>query len=109
MLVGWRRNPRALRLLAAMLATAVWAATGVAMALTDDAVARTAGDAADALRYAAWFLFVGKLLEGRPDADSPAPALESRRSTLALIAVALVAGVLLSDSLPIAKALGVSN
>ncbi len=109
MLVGWRRNPRALLLLAAMLATALWASTGIVAGITDIAGARIAEDAADAIRYAAWFLFVARLLAGGHSRDEGAPAFESRKSTLALVIVALVAGVVLSDSLPVAKSLGLAN
>src|SRR6266540_3890937 len=109
MLVGWRRNPRALLLLAATLATALWASTGIVAGITDIAGARIAEDAADAIRYAAWFLFVARLLAGGHSRDEGAPAFESRKSTLALVIVALVAGVVLSDSLPVAKSLGLAN
>jgi len=109
MLVGWRRNPRALLLLAAMLATALWASTGIVAGITDIAGARIAEDAADAIRYAAWFLFVARLLAGGRGGGDGVAALESRKSTLALVIVALVAGVVLSDSLPVAKSLGLAN
>jgi putative PEP-CTERM system histidine kinase len=108
MLARWRPNPRAALLLAATLLTAAWAAAGVGSALSSAPAARIGADAADALRYGAWFLFIRKLLEGGGGRDAPT-AIESRRSTLVLIGVALAASFALSDALPLAKALGLSH
>ncbi len=81
------------------------------MASTGFVAARIGAEAADIARYAAWFLFVGSLLHGgRADAaplSATVPA--SRRPTVALVALLLGAGFLLSDSLPLANAAGLAS
>jgi putative PEP-CTERM system histidine kinase len=109
MIVGWRGNVRAMLLLAATLATAVWAGAGAFAGVAGTPGQRVAVEAADALRYGAWFAFLAALLAGS-GGDPQAPrAIESRRSTLVVAGLALAAGVVLSDALPVAKALGIAN
>ena len=108
-LVGGRRSPRATLLIAASLATAVWAAMAVVFATVGGDAAHIGADSADAARYAAWFLFLGKLLEGGAATGPSQLPAQTRRMAIALLALALVAGVVLSNSLPSAQLLGVSN
>jgi putative PEP-CTERM system histidine kinase len=110
MALGWRRSLRAVLLLGATLATVVWALSGVALGVWMSPTALVASSAADATRYAFWFLFVGNLLQGgrtadgMPEAPRPLP-----RWIVAAVTIALLAGLLLSDELPYAQMLGLPS
>ena len=105
--LGWSRSLRAALLLAATLATALWAGAGLLIALQDSPSAWLLAKSADALRYGIWFAFVWSLLEGarRADAQPGLPTLFPRWA-VALVAAALLARVALSEELPLAQALG---
>lgn len=106
--LGWRRSVRAALLLAAILATALWAAAGVTLVFLDTPITLLASNAADMLRYAAWFAFVGHLLAGGRNAGgSPAPAASLPRWLLLLVASGLVASFALSIGPPVTDTLGV--
>ena len=103
MLLGWRRSvlPATL-LLTAVLATALWGATGMAISLWDAPWLWLGADVAETLRYALWFGFLAMLLEApRNRGRGPIP-----RWVWALAALALIASVALSDHLPLAGTLG---
>ncbi len=107
MALGWRRSLRAMLLLGATLATIAWALCGVALGVWMSPTALLASNAADAARYAFWFLFVGNLLQGgrsadgKPEAPRPLP-----RWVVAPVAAAMLAGLLFSEELPYAQMLG---
>jgi putative PEP-CTERM system histidine kinase len=106
MVLGWRRSTRAALLLAAILATVLWAAAGMAIAAWDTTRLGLVADASETLRYAVWFAFLGNLIGGaRSDGTvSPLP-----RSVVVLVALGLISSVALSSSLPLAQALGVEG
>jgi putative PEP-CTERM system histidine kinase len=106
MSLGWRRSVRAQLLLGAIVATAAWAAAGMAVVEWWSPAAWIASNAADALRYALWFWFLGNLLS-RPSptaagGGSPRPLSEY---SIGLLAIGLVASFVLSDALPFARML----
>ena len=95
----WRASSRAAWLLGATIATAVWAAFAIGVGLT---VWRNIGlmaGAAETLRYAAWFVFLGSLL--RP-ARLP-------RAIVGVTAVALLSSIVLAARSPLASMLGLDN
>ncbi len=107
MALGWRRSLRAMLLLGTALATVVWALAGVALGVWMSPAALVASNAADAARYAFWFLFIGNLLQGGRSADGkPEEPQPLPRWVVALVAIALLAGLLLSEELPYAQMLG---
>ncbi len=67
--LGWHRSLRATLLLAAIVATALWAGAGMALG---DGGLRTlwlVSNTLDTLRYACWFAFVASLLAGSAGHD----------------------------------------
>ena len=105
--LGWRSSRRAALLLAATLATALWAATSAAFAGWQSGGTWLASSACDALRYALWLAFLGSLLRGdskSASADAPVPG--PPRTLLALVAAALVSSVVLSNPTPFGLVLG---
>jgi len=84
--IGLGANRRGALLLAAAVATVVWAAFAAVHANTGSAWTLAAADAADVLRYACWLAFVTMLLKG--GASAAAPQGVARR--LAWVAAALV-------------------
>lgn len=89
--LGWRTGRRAMLLLTAMVATAVWAGTGVVIGWRPGYSAWFAATAADALRYATWFMFLAILLKGDKAAVKPQtrPALPWGFAAAAAAALAL--------------------
>ncbi len=65
--LGRGAGPRAALLLVATVISAVWAAAGFMAAYRPGPLTWRIGAATDVLRYAAWFVFVVSLLQGRPD------------------------------------------
>jgi putative PEP-CTERM system histidine kinase len=104
MALGLKRSPHALRLAAAVVATLLWAGACILASNTPSARSFLLLNLADALRYAAWFAFVGMLMRGEA---GTAVAASQRRWPTYLAAAALVAGVALSEGLPLGAALGV--
>ncbi|HEX7328820.1 MAG TPA: XrtA/PEP-CTERM system histidine kinase PrsK [Casimicrobiaceae bacterium] len=102
--VGRRRSLRGWLLVAALVVTALWALACLWVALAPDATRLFVSNLLNALRYAAWFVFVGSLLVSA-DVQEGWGALP-RRSAAAIaivVALALVAGVLLADGSPLAQ------
>ena len=91
--IGTRNNARARLLLAALLATAIWAGLCLPVALAPGNGARLAADVADVVRYGAWYLFLFDLMRDK----SATGTGRSTRMRTAFIAVAavLMASVLL--------------
>ena len=101
LVLGWRSSRRAVLLLAATLATALWAASGAVFAEWQGTGTWLLSSACDALRYALWLTFLASLLRG----DSPSPAAESptpglSRTVVAVVAAGLVSSVVLSHPTP---------
>jgi len=109
MALGWRRSPRAAALLFAIVTTAVWAGACLLFGTVGDPTTLFAANAADALRYVGWFLFVTRLLDatGTPDRDRPRSS--ARRWISIAVVVALVASLVLSESFPLAARVGWSS
>jgi putative PEP-CTERM system histidine kinase len=97
--MGWRGSSRATLLIAATIATALWAASNVLVGLWASPNAWLVANAFDALRYGAWFAFIAFLLKG-PTADDPRAAVLSSpavRWTAVLVLAALAASLVLSE------------
>jgi putative PEP-CTERM system histidine kinase len=62
--IGFRRSARATLLLAALLATAVWAVLCLPLGFGTSSLALIAEDTANAVRYGVWFAFLAHLLLG---------------------------------------------
>ena len=104
--MGWRWSVRAILLMGATLATALWAAGGLAVALGESPAAWIAVKAADTLRYAIWFAFVWSILKGARRADAPAAAPPVFPTwTVVLVVTGLVASLALAQELPLAPLL----
>jgi hypothetical protein len=103
MALRWRPGLRAGLLLAATLVTALWAATGLAIALSSRLEIWVLAGAIDVLRYGIWFLFVGHLIARGGSGQAP-PAFP--RWVAAVVAAAMLASLALLDGLPLSRALG---
>lgn len=64
--LGWRGGFRASVLVAVIVASALWAASGMGFALTDDPAFWTGQTVLDATRISGWLIFMGILLSARP-------------------------------------------
>jgi putative PEP-CTERM system histidine kinase len=100
--LGWRPGIRAALLLAATVATALWAATGVGVSYRPGHAMWVALTVADALRYAVWFLFLGNLLEGAGSGTGALRLGGMPKWAVALVAVGLVACLLVPIEPPFA-------
>src|SRR5438309_564519 len=84
--LGWGGGVRARLLLAAMLATALWAFGGLAIALWMSRGAWLISNLGDTLRYALWMLFIFTLLNKPQQAgNAPVGARPVPRWGIALI------------------------
>ena len=100
--LGWRRSPRSLLLIAATLATALWA--------WPLSAAWPAAIAFDSLRYAIWFAFLGSLLNGvRHPGNLAKSAPRIPWWAIALVAAGLLATLFLRDGEPFALTLDVEG
>ena len=105
--LGWRRSARAAMLLAAIVATGLWAAAGMGVGAWPVPSTFLASNALDALRYALWFAFLGSLLRGAPATDEGSDVRRLLpRWAVAFVAAGLVASVVLSEGYPAARTLG---
>ncbi|MEP6996252.1 MAG: XrtA/PEP-CTERM system histidine kinase PrsK [Betaproteobacteria bacterium] len=103
MALRWRPSIRSALLLAATLVTAVWAASCLAVALSDRPPIWLLSGVTDVFRYGVWFLFVGNLIAGAGGAKAP---LAFPRWVAAVVAAAMLASFALLDGLPLARLLG---
>ena len=92
--VGSRRSARARLLLAALLATAVWAGLCLPVGLAPSNAGQLVADVADVVRYGAWYVFLWHLM--RPVDGLPSDSRVSRTAFVAVGAL-LVASVLLGS------------
>ena len=109
--IGWRGDLRATLLIVATIATTLWAASNIFVVLSAVSTAWLVANAFDALRYGAWFAFLGYLLKG-PTAEEPKAAFLSApvvRWTIVFVLPGLAASVALSEGLLPALMLGASG
>ena len=102
--LGWRRSVRAMLLVAAVLATALWAASGAAVARWPISMAWPATILFDSLRYAIWFAFLWSLIKGARAGGDHAQAEVSPllpRWAAVLVGAALVATLFLAEGEPL--------
>ncbi|MGH8799360.1 MAG: XrtA/PEP-CTERM system histidine kinase PrsK, partial [Casimicrobiaceae bacterium] len=104
MALKWRPSVRGALLFAATLVTALWAAAGLAAALSDRPVMWMLSDVADVVRYGVWFLFVGNLIAGGGAQAAP-PAFP--RWVGAVVVLAMLSCLALAVVPPLAQLLGV--
>jgi putative PEP-CTERM system histidine kinase len=93
--IGSRQSARARLLLAALLATAVWAGLSLAVVLSPNKSGWLAADIADVVRYGAWYVFLWHLMgpvDGRAMTDS-----RVARTAFVAVGALLVASVLLGS------------
>ena len=95
-------------LMATILATAAWAGACIVVAAAAAPARLAIADAADALRYATWFVLVGSLLYGKAAGDATGSFNRIPRWLTALATLALVLAVALSEGLSIAARAGLS-
>ena len=109
--IGWRGDLRATLLIVATIATTLWAASNIFVVLSAVSTAWLVANAFDALRYGAWFAFLGYLLKG-PTAEEPKAAFLSApvvRWAIVFVLAGLAASVTLSEGLLPALMLGASG
>ena len=107
--LGWRASLQASLLLCAIIATTAWAAANIFVGSGPNAPAIFIDDITDAIRYGAWFLFVGSLLLGSEGAAAAEAKARFPRWVVAAVGVAVVVALVLSRGLPFAAALGLSG
>jgi putative PEP-CTERM system histidine kinase len=93
--IGSRKNPRAALLLAALLATAVWAALCLPVGLSPNNTSWLVADVADVVRYGSWYLFLWHLM--KPVDDAPVAGARVSRSAFIAVGAVLLASVLLGN------------
>ena len=104
------RGVRASLLFAATLATTLWAASSVAAVVWPSSTAWLASDVTDTLRYTIWFVFLANLLQAKPKFGGlPEARRQIPLRAVALVAVALLASLALSDALPFSRAFGLET
>lgn len=91
--IGTRKNSRARLLLAALLATVVWATLCLPIGLAPSSAGQLAADIADVVRYGAWYLFLWDLMREKESESGARSTLE--HSAFVAVAAVLVASVLL--------------
>ena len=103
MALRWRPSLRSALLLAATLVTALWAAAGLAFALSDGPLIWMLSGFCDLLRYGIWFLFVGDLIAG---ARSGKTTRAFPRWVNAMVALAMLVCIALLDGRLLARFIG---
>jgi len=101
---GSRKSPRARLLLAALLATALWAASCIPVVLAPSTGVVMVSSAADALRYGVWFAFLWHLV-ARSD-RFPASVAVFPRAAFIAVAAALIASVFVGNNIPLVDRFG---
>lgn len=106
--LGWHGGRRAVLLLSATVASALWAASGLALALLPTPATSLASDALDGVRYAIWFGFLRSLLGGARWQKAQANARIIRVPSWGIIVVtaAILLSVALADGQPMRIMLG---
>jgi len=108
--LGWRPSSRAMLLVAATLATVLWAISGAAVARWPLSAAWPAAIAFDSLRYGIWFVFLGTLLQGtRQAGDAVKVTRGIPRLIVVMVAAGLVAALFLQGGEPFAMTLDVER
>lgn len=105
--LGSRRNPRARLLLLALVATAVWAGACLLLIFAPSSWAVLGANAADALRYGAWFAFLWHLLQRSDENETRSP--RNSRVVFVAVCIALLASVLLGDGLRLGQWVGLDG
>jgi putative PEP-CTERM system histidine kinase len=106
MALGWKGGPRGSVLLLAVLLTVVWATLAALFGRHGILALLLSSNAADTLRYAAWFAFVALLLAGgrRDGVKAVVPI-----GGVVVTVVLLVASVALAEGTGLGPILGVAN
>jgi putative PEP-CTERM system histidine kinase len=106
--LGWRGGLQAALLLTAIIISAFWAGSGLALALWPNVLTWVGSNTLDTLRYAAWFAFLASLLGGSA-ASAPREGKKALRLPwwlIAIVVVSLVSGAMLPDREPLRGLLG---
>ncbi len=101
LMLGWRESRSATLLLAVALASALWAAGGLAVVVWPSPRTWFASIALDALRYAVWFAFVASVLRGtREQRDAAGNSRALPRWFMPLAIAGLLASMAFAESWP---------
>jgi putative PEP-CTERM system histidine kinase len=104
--LGSPKGARAVLLLAALAFTALWAASSLPLGFAGTPIGLFIADSVDALRYAAWFAFLGQLINHSQDAGT-LRALP--RGAVLAVGAMLVASVWLGQGQPVFDIAGFSS
>jgi putative PEP-CTERM system histidine kinase len=109
MALGWRGGPRAALLLSAIIASALWAACEVTVAIWPGVATWIAANGLDALRYALWFGFLyGLVGTTRQSAvEASAKLVRAPWGLIVAVGAGLIASVALPDREPLSTLFGV--
>jgi putative PEP-CTERM system histidine kinase len=109
MALGWRGGPRAALLLSAIIASALWAACEVTVAIWPSVATLIAANGLDALRYALWFGFLYGLVSTtrRSAVEASAKLVGAPWWLIVAVATALIASVALPGPEPLRTLFGV--
>jgi putative PEP-CTERM system histidine kinase len=109
MALGWRGGPRAALLLSAIIASALWAACEVTVAIWRGEATLIAANGLDALRYALWFGFLyGLVGTTRQSAvEASAKLVRAPWGLIVAVGAGLIASVALPDREPLSTLFGV--
>ena len=109
MALGWRGGPRAALLLSAIIASALWAACEVTVAIWPSVATLIVANGLDALRYALWFGFLYGLVSTtrRSAVEASAKLVGAPWWLIVAVAVALIASVALPGPEPLRTLFGV--
>ena len=109
MALGWRGGPRAALLLSAIIASALWAACEVTVAIWPSVATLIAANGLDALRYALWFGFLYGLVSTtrRSAVEASAKLVRAPWWLIVAVAAALIASVALPGPEPLRTLFGV--
>ncbi len=109
MVLGWRGGARAALVLSAIIASALWAASAVILAIWPSAATTIASNASDAVRYALWFCFLGSLVSTAHPRVAGAATKIVRAPWWLIVTVGagLIATIALPDGSPLRTVFGV--
>jgi putative PEP-CTERM system histidine kinase len=108
MALGWRGRARAALLLAVIIASALWAVSGVAVAIWPGAASSIAANGLDTLRYALWFAFLYGLVgrTGQSARDASPKRVRAPWWLIAVVGAGLIASLALPDWEPLGSLFG---